>query len=111
MRILVVMLSFAVCSYLHFCCFTVAVLSVRLVLVLSSRALLVFCPENMQIYILYIMVLSFHVGNFAYNFYDFGSGNYCPIGSAAVIQCPAGTWGSTTGLQNATCSGQCTAGI
>ena len=39
------------------------------------------------------------------------SGNYCPVGSAAVIQCPAGTWGSTTGLMNAACSGQCTAGM
>ena len=45
------------------------------------------------------------------NVNDFGAGNYCPIGSVDVVQCPAGTWGSTTGLQNATCSGQCTAGM
>ena len=43
--------------------------------------------------------------------FDVDSGNYCPIGSVAVIQCPTGTWGSTTGLTNATCSGQCTAGM
>ena len=43
--------------------------------------------------------------------FDVDSGNYCPIGSVAVVQCPIGAWGSTTGLTNATCSGQCTAGI
>ena len=42
---------------------------------------------------------------------DVVSGNYCPVGSAVMIQCSAGTWGSTTGLGNAMCSGQCTAGM
>ena len=48
---------------------------------------------------------------FSNDFYNCESGNYCPIGSAAMVLCPAGTWGSTTGLQTALCSGQCTAGI
>ena len=39
------------------------------------------------------------------------AGNYCPTGSAAVVQCIAGTWGSAMGLQTAACSGQCTAGM
>ena len=39
------------------------------------------------------------------------SGNYCPSGSAAMIQCPPGTWGSTTGLTSAACTGPCAAGI
>ena len=42
--------------------------------------------------------------------HDYNSGYYCPIGSAAVIHCPAGTWGSSTGLATVECSGQCTEG-
>ena len=44
-------------------------------------------------------------------FTTFRSGNYCPIGSAAMVPCPAGTWGSTTSLTTAACSGQCSAGM
>ena len=43
--------------------------------------------------------------------YAFDSGNYCPLGSSAVIRCPAGSWGSTTGLQTTLCTGQCTEGM
>jgi hypothetical protein len=40
------------------------------------------------------------------------TGTYSTVGatSAACTACPAGTYGNSTGLTNATCSGQCTAG-
>jgi hypothetical protein len=38
------------------------------------------------------------------------TGSYCPEGSAAPLNCPAGYFGSTTGLSSSACSGQCPAG-
>lgn len=34
-------------------------------------------------------------------------GHYCPVGSAAPIPCPAGTYGNVTGLMASDCSGSC----
>ena len=56
-------------------------------------------------------VLNCHVRKYHQYFYYYHSGNYCPSGSSEMVQCPAGTWGLTTGLQTAACSGQCTAGM
>jgi hypothetical protein len=44
-----------------------------------------------------------------------GSCTICPAGKystggSACIDCPAGTWGATTGLQTASCTGTCTLG-
>ena len=61
-------------------------------------------PHATNYYLLMIVIYPLY-------FTTFRSGNYCPIGSAAMVQCPAGTWGSTTSLTTAACSGQCSAGI
>jgi hypothetical protein len=38
------------------------------------------------------------------------TGHYCPAGSGAFTNCPAGTYGSTTFLTTAACTGNCQAG-
>lgn len=38
------------------------------------------------------------------------NGFYCPGGTSPEIACPAGTYGSQTGLSTASCTGQCGAG-
>ena len=36
------------------------------------------------------------------------TGSYCPLGSGAPILCPIGTFGNSTGLTTAACTGTCT---
>ena len=91
--------------------------TVRLVLGFPTLASRVLYCLNIQIVVVWSewfqLLISDHIVNFYENGCLFGciSGNYCPIGSFEMVQCPIGTWGSATGLQLATCSGQCTAGI
>ena len=37
--------------------------------------------------------------------------SFCPMGSIDPIPCPAGTYGSSPGLQTIGCSGKCSAGM
>ena len=58
-----------------------------------------------------ILNVAKHIHFYLNRLYNYDSGNYCPIGSAAMVQCPAGTVGLTTGLSTMACSSQCTAGM
>jgi hypothetical protein len=37
-------------------------------------------------------------------------GTYCPQGGSAPIDCPSGTFGSSSGLSTSSCSGVCPTG-